>query len=83
MGCGGCRRNSSNSGSRTKPKKVLKSVSVPQKTVSSSILTNRKKKCSKCPFNTVTGLSGRCKKVNRLIERAIQDPNFKCPIKRF
>lgn len=83
MACGGCRRNRKSSGSRTKPKKTTKDAPPTVAAVSSAVLADRKKKCSRCPFNTVTGLSGRCKKVNRMISKAIIDPTFKCPIKRF
>jgi len=82
MPCGGCRRNKKTSGSRTIPRKTTKAVFA-DISLSSSEIANRKKKCSKCPFNTATGLSGRCKKTNRLISKAILDPSFKCPIKRF
>lgn len=85
MACGGCRRNKKSSGSRVKPDKSLKTTkAVATKIVINSVLlADRKKKCSRCPFNTLSGLTGRCKKVNRIISKAINDPSFKCPIKRF
>jgi len=83
MACGGCRRSRKNTGSRTKKKKTIKAAPVATHTLDAVELAIRKKKCSKCPFNTSTGLSGRCKKVNRMISKAINDPSFKCPIKRF
>ncbi len=82
MACGGCRRKRKSSGSRTKPK-TTKIASPVKASVTGTMLADRKKKCSKCPFNTITGLSGRCKKTNRMISRSISDPSFKCPIKRF
>ena len=82
MACGGCRRNRKTSGSRTKPK-TTKAAPLVTTTLNSADLADRKKKCSKCPFNTITGLAGRCKKTNRMISKAIYDPSFKCPIKRF
>lgn len=86
MACGGCRRNKKTSVSRIKSKlktKITKSAPLTTSSTISSMLINRKKKCSRCPFNTIIGLSGRCKKTNRMISRAISDPSFKCPIKRF
>lgn len=82
MACGGCSRNKNTSGSRNKPKKTTKSV-VSTVKISESEISLRKKKCSRCPFNNQPGLAGRCKKVNRMISRAVVDPSFKCPIKRF
>lgn len=83
MGCGGCRRSGKTSGSRNKPKTTKNAPPVSQMTIPGTELANRKKKCSRCPFNTVSGLSGRCKKTNRIVSKAIIDPSFKCPIKRF
>ena len=82
MACGGCRRNNKSSGSRTKPVKTTIPVVV-NRSISEVEISNRKKKCSRCPFSTQSGLTGRCKKVNRMIKNAVSDPSFKCPIKRF
>jgi hypothetical protein len=82
MACGGCRRNKSTSSSRNKPKKTTKAV-VSKNSLSEADISLRKKKCVRCPFNNQPGIAGRCKKVNRMISRAVADPSFKCPIKRF
>lgn len=81
MGCSGCRRNNKSSGSRTKKKTIASKATIASN--SSSIVTIRGKKCSKCPFNASPGLTGRCKKGNRMILKAISDPSYKCPIGRF
>ena len=83
MACGGCSRNKKNSASGAKPDKIIKIIPPVVGVVDALLLVDRKKKCSNCPFNTSTGLSGRCKKVNRMVSKAINDPSFKCPIKRF
>lgn len=83
MACGGCRRKRKSSGSRNKPKTTVKVVPLTKILVTNAMLIDRKKKCSRCPFNTSSGLTGRCKKANRMIGKAINDPSFKCPIKRF
>ena len=85
MACGGCGRRKQTSGTRQKSPPTPKQTKI---VVSNIKLTEaeisvRKKKCSRCPFNTLNGLAGRCKKVNRMVGRATQDPSFKCPIKRF
>jgi len=85
MACGGCNRRKKNSGTRTKPKTTTKKVVInsffPDLTNVQKF--NRKKKCSRCPFITSSGLTGRCKKGNRMISKIVDDPGFKCPIKRF
>ena len=91
MACGGCRRNRTSSGTRAKPKpkpkpkpkKKTTSTVMFKSALSSKDLATRKKKCSRCPFNTSSGLSGRCKKGNRMIVKLISDQGYKCPIKRF
>ena len=84
MACKGCRRNKSNSGSRNKSKTVTNKVTTQNNSsIAPAELFNRKKKCSRCPFTTSPGVTGRCKKANRMISKAVLDPSFKCPIKRF
>lgn len=82
MPCGGCRRNKKSIVSRRVKKRTTKDV-ISKISISADIVAGKKKKCSRCPFNTATGLSGRCKKTNRMIIKAVNDPSFKCPIKRF
>lgn len=82
MACGGCRRNKKNTKNSIKFLQKTR-IKLIKNSISSIELTNRKKKCGKCPFNTSSGLTGRCKKGNRMISRIINDPNFKCPIRRF
>jgi len=86
MGCSGCRRKKKSSGSRTKPMTVAKTPPIVQNIfteLTPKELMDRKKKCGNCPFNTLGTLKGRCKKGNRIIDKAVNDPSFKCPIKRF
>ena len=85
MACGGCRRKKKSASSRSQSKKtttkaVLKKVN---SDLDNTKIFNRKKKCSKCPFATTPGLSGRCKKGNRVISKIVEDASFKCPIGRF
>lgn len=84
MACKDCRRNKFNSGSRNKSKTIVNEITTQDNlSITSVDLFNRKKKCSRCPFTTSPGVTGRCKKANRMISKAIIDPTFKCPIKRF
>lgn len=85
MACGGCRRNRKKSGTRVNKQSTTKKVTIKNvfPALSDKELISRKKKCSRCPFNTESGLTGRCKKSNRVVKKAIGDSSFRCPIKRF